>query len=234
MKPWRLTLLLIVLASRCMASSPVATTIQGAGTTNHVVNLSWNPSTSADVVGYNVYRGPNGTTWSKINPSLVGSTLYSDSTVADGTTYYYATTAVNSNGDESSKSAPVEVVIPSASKTATTTALASSLNSSDFGQSVTFTARVSPSTLGTPTGTVTFMNGETTLGTATLSGGNAAFTTSTLALGVHSLTAEYNGSADYNTSTSSALSETVNKAGTSVTLASSVKLSAFNQAVNFT
>ncbi len=81
-------------------------------TANHVVDLSWSASTSADVVGYNVYRGPNGTTWNKINPSLIGPTLYSDSTVANGTTYYYATTAVNASGDESRKSAPVEVVVP--------------------------------------------------------------------------------------------------------------------------
>jgi hypothetical protein len=79
---------------------------------NHVVDLSWKGSTSSDVVGYNVYRGPNGTTWNKINPSLIGSTLYDDSTVANGTTYYYATTAVNSYGDESRKSAAVEVVVP--------------------------------------------------------------------------------------------------------------------------
>jgi large repetitive protein len=81
-------------------------------TANHVVDLSWKASTSAGIVGYNVYRGPNGTTWAKINPSLIGPTLYSDSTVANGSTYYYSTTAVNSSGDESSKSAPVEVVVP--------------------------------------------------------------------------------------------------------------------------
>jgi len=79
---------------------------------NHVVDLSWNASTSNDVVGYNVYRGPNGTSWSKINASLDASTAYTDSTVADGTTYYYATTAVNASGEESAKSAAVEVVIP--------------------------------------------------------------------------------------------------------------------------
>lgn len=81
-------------------------------TANHVVDLNWKPSTSNDIAGYNVYRGPNGTTWTKINSSLVASTLYSDSTVANNSTYYYATTAVDTEGRESSKAADVKVVIP--------------------------------------------------------------------------------------------------------------------------
>jgi fibronectin type 3 domain-containing protein len=74
--------------------------------------LKWKASASNDVAGYNVYRGPNGSTWTKINPSLVGSTLYSDSSVANSTTYYYATTAVDLEGRESVKTAPVKAVIP--------------------------------------------------------------------------------------------------------------------------
>ncbi len=81
-------------------------------TANHVVALNWNPSTANDVAGYNVYRGTNGTTWNRVNAGLVASTLYSDSTVANSTTYFYATTAVNVSGQESNKSASVEVVIP--------------------------------------------------------------------------------------------------------------------------
>jgi fibronectin type 3 domain-containing protein len=81
-------------------------------TAEHVVDLHWKGSTSSDVAGYNVYRGPNGKIWTKINASLIGSTLYSDSTVANDTTYYYATTAVNLEGRESRKTAAVKVVIP--------------------------------------------------------------------------------------------------------------------------
>ena len=91
----------------------------------------------------------------------------------------------------------------------TTTTLASSLNPSTPGQSVTFTATVSPSAA---TGTVTFKDGATTLGTGTLSGGTATFTTSALTAGNHSLTAEYAGDSSYGASTSGALSQTVEKA----------------------
>jgi len=81
-------------------------------TANHVVNLDWNASTSNDVVGYNVYRSPDAATWKKINVSLIGPTLYSDSTVANGSTYYYAATSVNVESQESGKTSPVKVVVP--------------------------------------------------------------------------------------------------------------------------
>ena len=81
-------------------------------TANHVVDLSWKASTSSDVAGYNVYRSPDGATWKKINPSLVPSTLYDDSSVANNTTYFYAATAVDIYGHESSKTAAIKAVIP--------------------------------------------------------------------------------------------------------------------------
>jgi hypothetical protein len=85
-------------------------TIQPAA--NHVVDLNWDASTSNDVAGYNVYRGPDGTTLEKINTSLVSSTFYDDSSVADGSTYYYAVTAVDIHGNESAKTPVVKAVIP--------------------------------------------------------------------------------------------------------------------------
>jgi bacillopeptidase F len=77
------------------------------------VSLSWTASTSPNISGYNVYRR-TGTTgsYAKINSSLDALTSYSDSNVADGQTYYYETTAVNSSGVESAASAAVQAVIP--------------------------------------------------------------------------------------------------------------------------
>jgi hypothetical protein len=80
---------------------------------NHVVDLNWNASTLNDIAGYNMYRGADGVNWQKINSGgLIASTLYTDSTVANGTTYYYAATAVDIAGVESAKSAAVEVTVP--------------------------------------------------------------------------------------------------------------------------
>ena len=79
---------------------------------NHVVDLSWNASTSKDIAGYNVYRSPDAATWKRMNPGLIASTLYSDSTVANGTTYYYAATAVGTSGTESKKTGAIKVSVP--------------------------------------------------------------------------------------------------------------------------
>lgn len=79
---------------------------------NHVVDLNWKASTTNDVAGYNVYRSPDKITWKKVNATLVASTLYSDSTVANGSTYYYAATAVDIYGHESNKTSAIKVSIP--------------------------------------------------------------------------------------------------------------------------
>ena len=65
------------------------------------------------------------------------------------------------------------------SPAATTTSVTTSGSPSVFGQSVTFTATVGAAApgSGTPTGTVTFIDGTTTLGTDTSSGGHGDFTT---------------------------------------------------------
>ena len=60
-----------------------------------------NASTS-EVTGYNVYRSTSRTgRYNKINPSLDPDTTYRDATIVGGSTYFYATTAVNSSGQES-------------------------------------------------------------------------------------------------------------------------------------
>jgi hypothetical protein len=78
----------------------------------HSVALSWNASTSA-VTGYNVYRSTvSGSGYTRINSVLVAVLAYTDTTVQNGITYYYATTAVDSTGMESAFSNQVSAVIP--------------------------------------------------------------------------------------------------------------------------
>ena len=93
---------------------------------------------------------------------------------------------------------------------ANTSAIVSSLSDpSTSGHSVTFTATVT----GTgATGTVTFKDGETLLGSGTLSNGTATYATSTLSVGDHSITAVYDGDANFAGSTSSPVTLTVKAA----------------------
>jgi len=95
------------------ANAAVSESLSGTGTvTSYNVNLYWN--SSSDVAGYNVYRSTSANgTYAKINPSLNGTTAYTDSTVVSGQTYYYEATAVSSNGMESARSTPaVQALVP--------------------------------------------------------------------------------------------------------------------------
>ena len=120
------------------------------------------------------------------------------------TTYYYRAQAINSLGTNTGQTLSFTTKYAN-----TTLTLASSLNPAPYGSSVTLTATVSTNTA---TGSVTFKDGATTLGTGTLSSGVATFTTGGLSGGSHSLTTEYAGDTSYSGSTSSPLSQTVDKA----------------------
>lgn len=76
------------------------------------ISLSWSASTS-EVSGYNVYRGTstNGP-FARLNSKLDTNTSYVDNSIGVGATYYYATTAVNSSGQESAYSNLAEVSVP--------------------------------------------------------------------------------------------------------------------------
>ena len=88
------------------------------------------------------------------------------------------------------------------------TTITSSANPVLFQNAITLSASAT-SAAGTPTGTVTFLDGTTPLGTGTLSGGVAILTTSSLADGTHSITAVYGGNANFLSSSSSPLTQVV-------------------------
>ena len=148
---------------------------------------------------------------------MKGTTLLGTGTLSEGAASISTSTlAVGSNtitavygGDSNfagSTSKPVKQVVD---KATTTTALSSSQNPSNVGQSVTFTASVTPQFSGTATGSVTFYNGTTTLKVVTLSGGSAEYSTSKLASGAYNITATYNGSTSFSGSSASVV-QTVN------------------------
>src|SRR5207237_10260234 len=87
---------------------------------------------------------------------------------------------------------------------------------------------------GTATGTVIFRDGGTPIGTNTLSSGQATFTTSSLSAASHTITVVYNGDANFTTSTSPNLTQTVNNANTTTAITSSGNPSCFGQAITFT
>lgn len=96
---------LVILLVACVSISPTGNLVTSG---RHSVNLSWIGSTSSNISGYNIYRAVYSPapvnacgSFAKINPSLNGSTEYTDSDVTDGTAYCYAITAVDMSNEES-------------------------------------------------------------------------------------------------------------------------------------
>ncbi|SNT19287.1 Repeat domain-containing protein [Granulicella rosea] len=114
------------------------------------------------------------------------------------------------NGD--SENAPsVSAAVPYVvAQDLTTASLASSLNPSTVGQTVTFTATMTGNA-AVPAGSVTFFDGAAAIGAATLNAaGVATLTTGTLAVGTHPIRAVYAATTDFNAASSTVVSQVVN------------------------
>lgn len=112
-------------------------------------------------------------------------------------------------------SAPYNLIVG----TPTTTTVSATPNSLTYGQTTALTATVT-SSVGTPTGTVSFYDGATLLGSATLSGNSATLNNVALVAGTRSIKAVYAGSGSIVGSTSTTITVTVAKATPVVTITS--------------
>ncbi len=109
-------------ASTPLGTYPITVTGNGGGVQQNVtvtltvtaqVALSWTASSSPGIAGYNAYRSTtSGGPYTKLNSSLISTTSYMDLAVQDGYTYYYVTTAVNSQGQESAYSNQAVATVP--------------------------------------------------------------------------------------------------------------------------
>jgi len=107
----------------------------------------------------------------------------------------------------STSNPPVNVNVVT-NEQSTTTTLASSAATVDVGTAVTLSASVTASG-ATPSGSVTFKDGTTTLATVNLDSSGTASTSQQLGQGSHSLTAVYNPTGNF-TGSSASLIQTVN------------------------
>ena len=75
------------------------------------IELNWERNTEEDLNGYRVYRAEGNGAMEKVGDvSVVPS--YSDRKVEHGKTYRYAISAIDQAGNESPRSAPVDVAMP--------------------------------------------------------------------------------------------------------------------------
>jgi hypothetical protein len=162
--------------------------------------------------------------WGDKSPPILGQVSVSGSvfTVSGGHTYaqagtYTITVAVQDRSSPPASMTGQATVVSNTGSLATSTQLVSSFNPAQAGQTVTFTAIVTPaagSSAGTPTGTVTFsIDGVAqTPVMLVVSGGHdeATFSTASLSIGTHTISAVYNGDSTFAPSTAPALPQIVN------------------------
>ncbi len=116
------TMTITVGLNTSMGTYPITVTGNGGGIQQRVtvnlmvtaeVILSWSPSISPGIEGYNAYRSTiSGGPYTKLNSSLIPTTNYDDLMVQSGYTYYYVTTAVNNQQEESSYSNESSATVP--------------------------------------------------------------------------------------------------------------------------
>jgi len=193
--------------------------------------LSWNASVGATTYQVQVSTNP------EFNPTLIQAGVIAPATSFDvppnilnpSTLYYWRVQACNGGSSNWS-----QVWSFTTSKATTTTVVSSSTNPSTYGQSITFTATVTPSSA---TGAVQFqIDGSGFLAPVTLSGGSATIgAPSMLSVGNHPVTAIYIGDNNYNGSTGTLSGgQTVNKATSSTAVSSSANPSTYGQSITFT
>ncbi len=204
--------------------SKAVVTVSGPATQPVAVAYGQSGSVTVTATGpYNTIAAPTGTiSYSILNASATvvasgtlalttgstssAATIPIPGTLARGS--YTISVTYSGDGSYAVTSTATTIQLSVGQITASSVSLVSSANPVLVTNAVTFTATVA-SAAGTPTGSVSFVDGTTLLGTATLSNGLASYTTSSLAAATHSITAVYSGSSSSLAATSPALAELV-------------------------
>jgi hypothetical protein len=172
-----------------LATSPVSFTAVATGTPTPTVQ--WQYSTN----GGSSYTMIAGAT----------SNTYSFTTTGSETGDLYEAVFTNVLGSATTNPATL-----TANHIATTTAVVSSSSTVTAGQPVTFTATVTPTSGSGETGTVQFVIDGSNVGSpVTLSNGTATFTTSSLSTGTHTVTADYSGDTNFQSSQANQISQII-------------------------
>jgi hypothetical protein len=216
------------------ASSPRQTaTAPFSGTVGSGLNLTCNPTAGPATVGvfYTTTCTASGGTapYSFVNPSGLpaglsvqtgANTLTIAGTPTQAGSYSFAVAVQDSSSPRQTATVPFSGTVGRAALITTQTALSANPTTAVFGQTVGFSASVSPvGAGGTPTGSVTLSDTNSNSSfTGTLTGGTASFSISTLSVGSHTLIASYSGDNAFNQSSSLPVNVQVNKAPTTTAL----------------
>ena len=241
-------------ASNAASTSAVMTQIVTADPTTTVVSATVNPTVFGQSVTFTATVTANapgsGTPAGNVAFKNGAATIGGCGSVALSAGVAICTTTALSvgvhsitgvyNGNASYRTSTSAVLIETVNLGSTTTVIASSVNPSVSGQSVTYTAtvKVVAPAAGAPTGRVNFEDGGVSIAgcssKALAAAGTATCSIIYVVAGTHTITAIYSGDPSFATSTSPSLTQTVNAASTSTSVASSVNPSVAGQSVTIT
>lgn len=216
----------VSLATPTVAVTLTPSTIVAGGTTSMKATVTGTSGT------------PTGTVQFQSNGANIGSAATLASGIATvtspafNTPGNYSITAVYS-GDSSFATATSSASTLTVTGVSTTTTLAPATGTYVAKQTVTLTATVAGAG-GTPTGTVTFKDGSSTLSSTALTAGVATLPVSTLTAGTHTITATYSGDTTYSPSTSNNSVLTITAIPTTTTLQVGSTSITANQALTLT
>jgi hypothetical protein len=211
------------------ASASLIQTVQDASTQMSLTAGS-NPSTYGTPLSLTATIASNGGTATGSVTFMdggvsIGSAVLNASGVATLTTSTLqpgAQSIVATYAGDGKASASVSTPLDVSVKQLTSVAVGSSANPAATLSPVTFTAAVTNSGVGQPTGAITFTDGATQLGVAMLNAsGQASLTVPSLASGNHIIVASYAGDTGNFAGTSSGLSEAVQLRPTSTSVTAS-------------
>jgi Bacterial Ig-like domain (group 3)/FG-GAP-like repeat/RTX calcium-binding nonapeptide repeat (4 copies) len=215
-------------------TSTGTTSIYGQAVTTLATLTPVAPSTATPSGVVTVFDASTNTTLESVNVSN-GVAEFTTSTLSAGA--HLINLLFNANTENLNFNFSPFVFTQTVIKANTSVSLSSSPAPTTYGELATFTATVGAATPGggPPTGTVTFFDGATAIGTVTASGGVATLVTSTLNVASHSITATYNGDANYLASpVSNTVTKVVNLAATTVSLSGPGGSTMFGELASFT
>jgi hypothetical protein len=103
------------------------------------VTLGWNPSTSSEVAGYDIYYGTSSGNYISAVP-VANVTNVTIRGLTSGVTYYFAATSYDSNGNQSAFSPEITATVGSVIQAAGMLSAAMALPAGQFGFTLTGTA----------------------------------------------------------------------------------------------
>jgi sulfur relay (sulfurtransferase) complex TusBCD TusD component (DsrE family) len=151
------------------------------------ITLAWNPGAGNAIAGYRLHDGVASRTYTNVI-ATGNATSNTISGLAGGATYYFAVTAVGTNGLESGYSAEVSYTVPLPTNNPPTIALSSPANGRAYPAPASIPLAANVTANGHTITRVQFYNGATLLGTVAAS--PYSFSWNSVSAGTYSLSAK--------------------------------------------